>query len=240
MRFVSLANADTLPTLTWARSIFSSFPRHVAALYTDSQDWSAPTKIPLFWVALVLLQCVLLSSAIIFAVAARRHSKEAAATKRKLEEEARERGRAETALRRSEEEYRLVFESNPQSMWVYDVDTLRFLAVNNTALRDYGYSRDEFLALTIRQIRPPEEVPTLLENLAKDDAGISHSGQALHLKRDGELIHVEIAWQPILFAGRQARLVLASDVSARRRLEDQLRQLQKNGGSRTAGRRSGA
>ena len=66
--------------------------------------------------------------------------------------------RIEEALRKSEAQYRLLFESNPQAMWVYDLATLRFLAVNCAAVRHYGYSRTEFLDMTIMDIRPPEDV----------------------------------------------------------------------------------
>src|SRR5207245_9127156 len=68
-----------------------------------------------------------------------------------------DRKRGEERLKDSETRYRLLFESNPEAMWVYDPETLRFLAVNEAAVRHYGYSREEFLALTIRDIRPPEE-----------------------------------------------------------------------------------
>jgi len=62
----------------------------------------------------------------------------------------------------SEDQYRLLFEGNPNPMWVYDEETLRFLAVNEAAVRVYGYSREEFLAKTIVEIRPPEERERLL------------------------------------------------------------------------------
>ena len=70
-------------------------------------------------------------------------------------------------LRESEASYRRLFEVNPHPMWVYDLETLRFLAVNDAAVRRYGYSREEFLALTIRDIRPPEDVPALLSFVAR-------------------------------------------------------------------------
>src|SRR4029078_7791644 len=74
-----------------------------------------------------------------------------------------ERKRAEADIRESEERYRKLFELNPQPVWVYDRNTLDFLAVNNAAVQTYGYSRDEFLSMTILEIRPPEDVPKLLK-----------------------------------------------------------------------------
>ena len=73
--------------------------------------------------------------------------------------------RIEEALRKSETQYRLLFESNPQAMWVYDQETRRFLAVNDAAVQRYGYSRAEFLSMTIQDIRPPEENRRLTEYL---------------------------------------------------------------------------
>jgi PAS domain S-box-containing protein len=75
----------------------------------------------------------------------------------------------------SEQGYRLLFESNPLPMWVYALDTLEFLAVNDAAVRNYGYSRDEFLSMTIRDIRPPEDIPMLLEKLARVKTGFNSS-----------------------------------------------------------------
>jgi PAS domain-containing protein len=73
------------------------------------------------------------------------------------------RRRAEEALRQSEEQYRLLFESNPLPMWVFNRSDLRFLAVNEAAVRHYGFSRQEFLAMTIAEIRPEEDIPALLK-----------------------------------------------------------------------------
>src|SRR4029077_12288347 len=79
-----------------------------------------------------------------------------------------ERKIAECELRESEERYRTLFESNPNPMWVYDLETLSFLAVNAAAVRHYGYSQGEFLTMTLKDIRPSEEVPRLMEDLGKE------------------------------------------------------------------------
>ena len=70
-------------------------------------------------------------------------------------------------FRESEQGYRLLFDSNPHPMWIYDRETLAFLAVNDAAILSYGYSREEFLAKTIKDIRPPEDIPSLLEKVSE-------------------------------------------------------------------------
>ena len=124
------------------------------------------------------------------------------------------RRRAEEALRQSEERYRLLFARHPHPMWVYELETRRFLAVNDAAVARYGYSADEFLRMTILDIRPTEEVPRVLEELAQEPAGL-RSGVWTHRKKGGGLIDVGIASHDISFAGRRARLVVAVDVTER-------------------------
>ena len=139
-----------------------------------------------------------------------------------------ERKRAEEALKVSEERYRALFDSNPHPMWVYDCETLRFLAVNAAAVESYGYSRNEFLDMTIEDIRPPEDIPALRANLAaQTPPGMERGDLWRHRKKDGTLIDVEISSHGVSFDGQRARLVLANDVTERKRLEDQLRQSQK-------------
>ncbi len=135
-----------------------------------------------------------------------------------------ERKRAEDALRDSEERYRLLFASNPQPMWVYDLETLRFLEVNDAAVVHYGYSREEFLAMTIKDIRPPQDVHALLKNVARAGGGIDKAGVWRHRKRDGSLIEVEITSHRVDFGGRRGELVLANDITERRRAEEALRE----------------
>jgi PAS domain S-box-containing protein len=134
---------------------------------------------------------------------------------------------AEERVRASEELYRKLFEANPHPMWAFDVDTLRFLAVNDAAVAHYGYSRDEFLAMSIKDIRPPEDVPSLLDRRAGRPAGLNVAGRFRHVKKDGTLINVEITSHPMEYAGHRAEIVLATDVSLRHQLEEELRQAQK-------------
>ncbi len=130
-------------------------------------------------------------------------------------------------LVQSEQKYRLLFNSNPHPMWVYDVATLRFLTVNTAAVRHYGFSEDEFLAMTTRDIDPAGDRTALPESVTVGNAGPAKAGVRLHRKKDGSLIHVESTSHEVDFGGRRAQLVLANDVTDRMRLEEQLRQAQK-------------
>ena len=134
--------------------------------------------------------------------------------------------RAEDEAQRSERTYRLLFENNPLPMWMYDFETLAFLEVNDAAVAHYGFSREEFLSMTIKDIRPPADLPALLESAANTDT-LDHSGPWRHLKKDGSVIEVEINSHTITFRDRRARFVQAEDVTERARLERHLRQSQR-------------
>jgi PAS domain S-box-containing protein len=138
-----------------------------------------------------------------------------------------ERKRAEVALRESETRYRLLFESNPHPMWVYDLETLAFLTVNDAAVAAYGYSQDEFLSMTISDIRPQENSPRIVDNVANRTVvgGIDRSGVLRHRKKDQTLIDVEIISHPLAFKDRPAELVLANDITKRRKAEEKIRKL---------------
>ncbi|HTS87180.1 MAG TPA: PAS domain S-box protein [Gemmatimonadales bacterium] len=134
-----------------------------------------------------------------------------------------ERHLLESALRASEERYRLLFDSNPHPMWVYDTKTLAFLTVNDAAVKEYGYSRQEFLGMTLRDIRPAEELPALAASLERAPADITLSGGWHHRRKDGSLIDVEILSHSLEFDGHAARLVLAWNVTERKLAEAALR-----------------
>jgi two-component system cell cycle sensor histidine kinase/response regulator CckA len=118
------------------------------------------------------------------------------------------------------EDYRLLFECSPQAMWVCDTATLRFLAVNETALRRYGYSREEFLKLTLADIRPGEDLPYLAPMLRHNPGDTRTYDNVRHLRKDGTILHVEVSSSPIPAYGPNARLVIATDISARRKAEE--------------------
>src|SRR5439155_2791829 len=124
---------------------------------------------------------------------------------------------------RGEHQYRQVFEASPRPIWVYDESTLQFLAVNDAAVRDYGYSRGEFLAMTLKDIRPEEELPKLLETLSRVPSRLTLAGQFRHHRKDGTVIDVDIVSQPVRFAGRNARLVIITDITASKRAEESAR-----------------
>jgi PAS domain S-box-containing protein/diguanylate cyclase (GGDEF)-like protein len=130
---------------------------------------------------------------------------------------------AEEALRDSEQRYRTLFESNPHPMWVYDLETLEFLAVNDAAIHHYGYSREEFLAMTIQGICPPENVSDFLDKVSNVTSGFDVVGVWKHRKKDGTLIDVEITCHTIVFSGRCAEVVLVNDITERRKAEQELR-----------------
>jgi two-component system, cell cycle sensor histidine kinase and response regulator CckA len=139
-----------------------------------------------------------------------------------------ENARLVRSLAGSEERYRLLFEASPLPMWVYDAESLRFLAVNEAAVRHYGYTRQEFLGMTIKDIRPPEDVSALLADLRdRGGPGSPLPGTWRHQTKDGTVIDVEITAGRVVMEGRNAALVLAHDVTERRRLEERLAQSEK-------------
>ncbi|HWO69826.1 MAG TPA: PAS domain S-box protein, partial [Actinomycetota bacterium] len=134
-----------------------------------------------------------------------------------------DRRRAEDELRRSEERYRLLFERNPQPMWIFDTESLRFLAVNDAAVRLYGYSREEFLAMTIEDIRPPEDVPRVRALVRGRRPEVHRVGRRIHRRKDGSPLPVDIVSFAVDFDGRPARLVLATDATEIARAEEERR-----------------
>ncbi|HEY2543466.1 MAG TPA: PAS domain S-box protein [Gaiellaceae bacterium] len=136
-----------------------------------------------------------------------------------------ERKRAEAALLASETSYRHLFAHHPAPIWLYDTGTLRFLEVNDAAIELYGWSREEFLAMTIEDIRPRVDVAPLRQALAQ---GFDDEPRVWrHHRKDGTAMDVEVRARTVEFEGRPARLALAQDVTRERRLEEELRQTQK-------------
>jgi PAS domain S-box-containing protein len=133
-----------------------------------------------------------------------------------------QRQKSDAGLHISEERYRTLFENNPQPVWVFDYDTLGFLAVNNAAIQLYGHSREEFLSMSIRDFLPPEEVPPLLEAISLARQGVKTSARRRHWRKDGAILNVELAWRNLVFDGRRAALVLSTDLTERERAEQRV------------------
>jgi two-component system cell cycle sensor histidine kinase/response regulator CckA len=131
---------------------------------------------------------------------------------------------AELALSRSQEQYRLLFDSSPIPMWVLDRRTLAFLELNEAAIRLYGFSREEFLARTILDIQVEKEVPEFLENTAHHSKGSQDAQICRHRKKDGSVIDVEITCHDVNLWGIEAELVVAQDITTRRENEIRLAQ----------------
>lgn len=135
-----------------------------------------------------------------------------------------ERRRINISLRESEKRHKELFHLNPVPMWVYDINTLQFLDVNQAAIAHYGYSKVEFLNMNILQIRPKESIPEVIETINE----IKNQGRSIkriwrHLKKNGELIYVEVAGNVIDFTGKKARLVLATDITEKLEVENALK-----------------
>lgn len=118
--------------------------------------------------------------------------------------------------------YRQLFESSPLPLWVYDLETLRFLDVNEVACARYGYSRDEFLAMSILDIRPPEDAGAVRDSVRDTPASVFNSGIWRHRLKSGEIVLVEITSHEMEFMGRHTRFVCPIDVTQRVRNEDRL------------------
>ncbi len=138
------------------------------------------------------------------------------------------------AARESDERYGMLFQNNPQPMWVFDVDSLAFLEVNDAAVRHYGYSRDEFLSMTIMDILPREDAPGVHHGLERSSVHRGDVALAQHQRKDGTILDMELVSHEMELNGRRARLVLGTDITERTRTraalhqsEEQLRQAQR-------------
>ena len=125
------------------------------------------------------------------------------------------------AVGRATEHYRLLFAANPHPMWVHDPETLRILEVNDAAVTHYGYSREEFVSMTLPDLRPTEDVEAILrENSSANSTKLT--GPWRHRRKDGSYIQVDMASHFIDFQGRKCSFVLVQDVTDRQQLHEQL------------------
>ncbi len=128
----------------------------------------------------------------------------------------------QAALQESELKYRTMFETSPQAMWFYDADTLAFLEVNNAAISHYGYSQEEFLSMTILDIRPEEDIPALIRDVDGTTESYNQAGVWRHKKKNGELMFVEIISHEVIFKNKAARHVLVNDITDRKKAVEAL------------------
>ncbi len=133
------------------------------------------------------------------------------------------RKKIETALIESETKYRYLFRNNPLPMWVYDLETLAFMEVNEAAIIHYGYSETEFKSITLKDIRPEEDVQLLLTDVEDTNSSYNNAGIWRHKKKNGEIILVEIISHLVDFENKAARLVLVNDVTEKKKAEEALR-----------------
>jgi len=129
-----------------------------------------------------------------------------------------ERKKTNTELRESEKRYSDLFNASPQPMWVFDIVTLLFIQVNHAATSHYGYSEEEFLSMTILDIRPPGEKlkPIEIIDRVMSEKEDNHKGSFRHRKKSGEIIEVEIYSNPIVVNNRKYRSVIAIDVTEKK------------------------
>lgn len=132
------------------------------------------------------------------------------------------RKQTEANMRESEKNYRLLFINNPQPMWIYDQETLAFLEVNEAAILSYGYSRNEFLSMSILDIRPPEDIPEVIKSVIANKETPNFNSRWRHLTKSGEIIYVELSSSMVEFEKRPARHVMATDITKRMKLEEEL------------------
>jgi len=131
---------------------------------------------------------------------------------------------ANKALVQFQEQQRLLFDNIPYPVRVYELNTLAIKDVNESAIRRYGYSREEFLSLTIKDLRPAEDTPAILESAKKAPNGAETTGIWRHRKKNGAVIDVEITSCAVVFEGRDGRLMVATDITERKQAEEILQE----------------
>ena len=121
---------------------------------------------------------------------------------------------AEKLVKESEEKYRMIFNSNPSSNWIYDLETLDILEVNNAAIKHYGYSMAEFLSMSINDIFVQKEMANIIEiNREISSYGIMEFGQWHHIKKSGEIISVDVTGHAIFYNGKNAVMIVSNDIT---------------------------
>lgn len=133
--------------------------------------------------------------------------------------------KAAEALTESKEKYHYMFANNPQPMWIYDLENLSFLDVNDAAINHYGYTRKEFLSMTLKDIRPAEDIDALMKDVEKTWRIYNSAGEWRHKKKTGEIIIVEIISHTLKFDNHDARHVIVTDITKRKQAEQKIEKL---------------
>jgi PAS domain S-box-containing protein len=140
-------------------------------------------------------------------------------------------------LQESEFKYRNLFENNPVSLWILELPSLKFIDVNESAIQQYGYSREEFLSMTATDIRPEGEKAQFL-SINRSIRGTQNRGTWKHLKKDGTTMYAEVIVHEIIYNGKPARFVLSTDVTERQLMQEEIMKLNKTLEERVAERTS--
>jgi len=131
-------------------------------------------------------------------------------------------------LAESEDKYRFLFTHNPQPIFIYDLETLEFLEVNQAMIGYYGYSREEFLSMTLQDIHLQEDIPDFLKDIELARTAFNPTGEWRNVKKNGEIVFVEIAAFSLGFNDRKARHVLVHDITDQISAERESRQAVEN------------
>ena len=134
---------------------------------------------------------------------------------------------ADNRLRESEERYRLLFDENPLPMWVYEEGSQKIVAANAASLRQYGHTRAEMLGLSLRDLMLPEDDPVFLQGLKLEDVSPEKQREVHHRRRDGTVFPAEIFVRPMTFSGQSAWLVIATDITEKKQLQEQFLRAQR-------------
>lgn len=135
---------------------------------------------------------------------------------------------AEEELRSSEQKYKFLFESNPSPLWMIAKDTMSVTAVNEAAAKLYGYTRDELLNMSVKKLRPAEDLEQQSDGYRKNLNEPTDFGVVRHIKKDGTIFFVQIISQDIIFEGRLVRLSLTSDITEQLKAQESLQKSEAN------------
>jgi PAS domain S-box-containing protein len=128
-----------------------------------------------------------------------------------------ERKKSIAELEESEKRYSEVFHFSPLPMWVINLDTYQFLDINKATIEHYGYSREEFLSMTLKDIRPPEEVSAFIKDIEENKGSAETAARrvVIHKKKNGDLIKVEVQFAQFMYRGVKSNIVIATDITER-------------------------